>query len=318
MKILVTGAAGFIGFHTAEALLDAGHTVVGLDCFVPYYDLRLKHARNEQLLKHGAYTFFNIDLSSTQDVAKFFAVHDFDCVVHLAAQPGVRYSIENPQAYLTNNIQAFLNIVEALKSLAKPPKLVYASSSSVYGSNEKLPYSEEDKVASPNSFYAASKIANEVTAQTYSHLYGLNIIGLRFFTVYGPWGRPDMAPYIFTKAILESRPIQLFNNGDLMRDFTYIDDITVGVLGAINHSVTGHEIFNLGNNNPTKLLDFVQTLEEVTGITAQKELKPMQPGDVYATYADIAKAKSALGFEPKTNLTNSLKEFVLWYKTFAK
>lgn len=316
MKILVTGSAGFIGFHTANALLNQGHEVVGVDCFTPYYDIGLKHARNTELQRYKGYTFKEVDLSDANSMAKLFDGQHFDCIIHLAAQPGVRYSIEHPEAYLINNIQAFLYLLEKIKALKDPPKLIYASSSSVYGSNSKLPYSEDDKVSSPNSFYAASKISNEVTAQTYSHLYHLNIIGLRFFTVYGPWGRPDMAPFIFTKAILESRPIQLFNNGNLMRDFTYIDDIIVGILGAVDAKVKGHEIFNLGNNNPTKLLDFVTTLEKVTCLLAQKELKPMQLGDVYETYADIHKAKTLLGFEPKTNLQDGLKEFVKWYKDF--
>jgi len=315
-NILVTGSAGFIGFHVAKALLDAGETVIGADNFNSYYDPALKRARTEILIKYPNFTGLEIDLANREAVEKCFQDFSPQLVCHLAAQPGVRYSLKNPFAYQKSNLEAFINIVEQSR-LLPIERFVYASSSSVYGGNTKMPYSEDDPVNTPVSLYAATKRANELMAYTYTHLWGLRTIGLRFFTVYGPWGRPDMAYWSFLEAILHEEPIKIFNYGKNRRDFTYIDDIVEGVVRALfSTDLEAYELINLGNNNPVAVLDFVQILEELTGKQAVKEMIPAQPGDVVATYADIEKAQNKLGFTPKTSLAEGLAQFVNWYKEY--
>jgi UDP-glucuronate 4-epimerase len=334
MKVLVTGVAGFIGYHVAQKLLDRGDTVVGVDNLNDYYDVRLKEARLASLQTHPnikQFRFIKLDLAEQPSTAQLFAEEKPDTVVHLAAQAGVRYSLENPHAYITSNIVAFTNILEACRA-TKPQHLVYASSSSVYGGNTKLPFSEIDHVDHPVSLYAATKKANELMAHTYSHLYGLPTTGLRFFTVYGPWGRPDMAPFLFADAILNHRPIKVFNHGDMMRDFTYIDDIVEGVIRVLDKPPSKHEniqndaleanthapyrLFNIGNNQPEKLLDFIGYLENAFGVAAQKEFLPMQAGDVKATYADTTALASWVGFKPNTSLQAGVEKFVSWYRQY--
>ena len=327
MKVLVTGAAGFIGHSVCLSLLARGDTVIGVDNLNDYYDVRLKQARLDNIQAHANsknFKFVKLDLAEQAATAKLFADEKPDSVVHLAAQAGVRYSLENPHAYISSNIVAFTNILEACKVI-KPQHLVYASSSSVYGGNTKLPFSETDNVDHPVSLYAATKKTNELMAHTYSHLYGLPTTGLRFFTVYGPWGRPDMAPFLFADAILNDKPIKVFNHGDMLRDFTYIDDIVEGVIRVLDRPATPmpqtsiHEpyrLFNIGNNKPEKLLDFIAMLENAIGKTAQKELLPMQAGDVKATYADTNALEAWVGFKPNTPLQAGVDKFVTWYRAF--
>ena len=331
--ILVTGAAGFIGMFVVKALIDAGETVVGVDNLNSYYDPALKRARLE-VIADPRFTFHEFDLAQRQAVARLFADSKPRTVIHLAAQAGVRYSLINPAAYVDSNLVAFGNILEGCRH-NEVGHLVYASSSSVYGANVTMPFSVHDNVDHPVSLYAATKKANELMAHTYSHLYGLPTTGLRFFTVYGPWGRPDMAPMLFTKAILEGKPIDVFNEGRMSRDFTYIDDIVTGVIRvaarparpAPNYdpahpdpgaSHAPYRIYNIGNNQPVELMTFIETLEEAIGRKAVKNMKPMQPGDVPATYADIDDLERDFGYRPKTELADGIKAFVDWYRDFYK
>jgi UDP-glucuronate 4-epimerase len=318
-RYLVTGAAGFIGANVAQALLDAGCDVVGVDSLNDYYDVGLKHYRLKPLLDHSDFSFVQGDLADTQIVDSLFARHDFDCVIHLAAQAGVRYSLENPGAYIQSNILGFQHLIDACR--AKPPAhFVFASSSSVYGNSDREWFSESDPTDTPVSLYAATKKSNEMIAHTYAHLHGLPATGLRFFTVYGPAGRPDMAYFGFTKAIVEGTPIQVFNDGQLERDFTYIDDIVSGVVAAAAAPPVELEVpyrlLNLGNHQPVKLGDFIATLEGLLGKEANKQLVGMQPGDVYRTAANIDAAKALVGFEPSTELATGLERFVAWYRNY--
>lgn len=316
MKLFVTGTAGFIGMHLAHSLLQEGHTVVGLDNFNDYYPVLLKRDRQALLTKHQNFTGFEGDLCDRSLLARLFNEHRFDVVCNLAAQAGVRYSLINPGAYQKSNLEGFLNILEACRH-AKTPRLVYASSSSVYGGNTKLPFSESDPVDAPVSLYAATKKANELMAHTYTHLYGLQTVGLRFFTVYGPWGRPDMAYWSFTQAMLAGKSIPVFNHGKMRRDFTYIDDIVSGVKAALfRNGLSPYEVLNLGNHNAENLMDMIQTLADTLGVKPIMELLPMQPGDVPATYADITRAEAKLGFRPTTSITQGLPKFVEWYRTY--
>ncbi|MBL7016178.1 MAG: NAD-dependent epimerase [Kiritimatiellales bacterium] len=318
MKILVTGTAGFVGSYTAHSLLDDGHEVVGLDNFNDYYDVSLKEARNAQLESRDGFTLIRGDLTDLQLLTSNFQQHKPDRVCHLAAQAGVRYSIENPFAYQQSNLEGHLNILEACRH-AKIERLVYASSSSVYGGNKKVPFSEDDPVDHPVSLYAATKKANELMSHTYTHLYGLQTVGLRFFTVYGPMGRPDMAYWLFTDAMLNGRPIKVFNHGDMKRDFTYIDDIVAGVKAALfADGLESYEIFNLGNNNPENLMEMIRVLGGALGVEPQMEMLPMQAGDVPITFADISKAQAKLGYQPTTSMEEGLKRFVAWYKEYFK
>lgn len=326
MKVLLTGVAGFIGHHVALKLLARGDTVIGVDNLNDYYDVRLKQARlaDIQARQHAKnFSFIKLDLAENMATQQLFADEKPGSVIHLAAQAGVRYSLQNPHAYISSNIVAFTNILEACRAI-KPQHLVYASSSSVYGGNTKLPFSETDSVDHPVSLYAATKKANELMAHTYSHLYGLPTTGLRFFTVYGPWGRPDMSPFLFADAIINNSPIKVFNHGDMMRDFTYIDDIVEGVIRVLDkppatpstNSGAPYRVFNIGNNQPEQLMDFIGLLESVIGKTAQKEFLPMQAGDVKATYADTSALKAWVGFKPHTPLNEGVKKFINWYRQF--
>jgi len=314
MKIFVTGSAGFIGSYVAHALLDGGHEVVGLDNFNDYYPVSLKETRHARLEARDGYTGIRGDLADYAMLMSLFEDHAFERVCHLAAQAGVRYSLQNPFTYQESNLEGHLNILECCRN-NDVPRLVYASSSSVYGGNEKIPFAETDPVDHPVSLYAATKKANELMAHAYTHLYGFQSIGLRFFTVYGPWGRPDMAYWLFTDAMLEDRPIKVFNHGDMKRDFTYIDDIVQGVVAALfSDGLDRYEIFNLGNNRPEQLMDMIRYLGEALGIEPKMEMLPMQPGDVPVTYADIEKAKAKLGYVPTTSLSDGLSRFVEWYR----
>ncbi|GHU79585.1 NAD-dependent epimerase [Bacteroidia bacterium] len=336
MKILVTGTAGFIGFYVAQRLLEAGHEVVGLDNINDYYTVRLKYARlaetgiaeNQieygkliQSEKYPKYRFIRLNLEERTILENLFAEEKFDQVCHLAAQAGVRYSIENPHAYIDSNIVGFINILEGCRHNTIE-HLVYASSSSVYGMNEKVPFSEDDRVDYPVSLYAATKKANELIAHTYSHLYQLPTTGLRFFTVYGPWGRPDMAPMLFAKSIFEGKTIKVFNNGNLSRDFTYIDDIVEGVIRVMDcvpakeDEHPCYRILNIGNSQPVQLMDFIRTLETEIGKKAVLEMYPMQKGDVYQTYADTSKLEKLTGYKPHVNLAAGIKNFIDWRKKF--
>jgi UDP-glucuronate 4-epimerase len=329
--ILVTGAAGFIGFHVCKTLLEQGQAVVGVDNLNAYYDVNLKLTRLNELRPSPGFSFERLELSDRTATEQFFDRHRPQRVVHLAAQPGVRYSLENPHAYVDSNLVGFVNVLEGCRHQGVE-HLVYASSSSVYGANRTLPFTIDHNVDRPISLYAATKKANELMAHTYSHLYGIPMTGLRFFTVYGPWGRPDMALFKFTKAIVEGQPIQLYNYGQMERDFTFIDDIVEGVVRVLAQppevAIHGksdsetenpafapapHRLFNIGNNRPVALLHFVETLEAALGITAQKQLLPMQPGDVPATYADIADLTAAVGFVPRTPIEVGIPRFVDWY-----
>ena len=318
-RYLVTGTAGFIGANVAQALLDAGHEVVGIDNLNDYYDADLKHYRLNPLLNHSEFSFVQGDLADAQVVDSLFAQNEFDYVIHLAAQAGVRYSLKNPSAYIQSNIVGFQHLIDACR--AKPPAhFVFASSSSVYGNSDRKWFSETDPTDTPVSLYAATKKSNEMVAHTYAHLHGLPATGLRFFTVYGPAGRPDMAYFGFTKAIVEGTPIQVFNEGQLERDFTYIDDIVSGVVAAAAAPPVELEVpyrlLNLGNHQPVKLGDFIATLEGLLGKEANKQLVGMQPGDVYRTAANIDAAKALVGFEPSTELATGLERFVAWYRDY--
>ncbi len=316
MAILVTGAAGFIGFNVARALLEDGETVVGLDNFNHYYNPQIKRDRHAILEKFPEYRGFELDIADRDRLIDLFANHQFERVCHLAAQAGVRYSISHPFAYQKANLEGFMNILEACRQL-RVSRLVYASSSSVYGGNRDLPFSEGDRVDTPISLYAATKKANELMAHCYSHLYGLPTVGLRFFTVYGPWGRPDMATWLFTEAILAGRPIKVFNHGRMERDFTYIDDIVGGVTAALHKKgLEPYEIFNLGNHRSEKLMDMIELLAGELGRKPEMTMLPMQPGDVPATYADIARAQAKLDFDPKTPIAEGIPRFVEWYRQY--
>ncbi len=316
MKVLVTGTAGFIGSYVAHALLDAGHEVVGVDNFNDYYPVALKEARHVRLEARTGYTGMRGDLDDYALMDSLFEQHTIDRVCHLAAQAGVRYSLQNPFAYEESNLAGHLNILECCRH-HNVERLVYASSSSVYGGNEKVPFSENDPVDHPVSFYAATKKANELMAHAYTHLYGFQSIGLRFFTVYGPEGRPDMAYWLFSEAMLQGKAIKVFNHGDMKRDFTYIDDIVQGVLAALfADGLEPYEIFNLGNNQPELLMDMIRYLGDALGIEPEMEMLPMQPGDVPVTYADIDKAKTKLGYQPTTSLKDGLCRFVEWYRGY--
>lgn len=329
MHILVTGAAGFIGYHLSEKLLARGDTVTGLDNLNNYYDASLKEARLDRLKTQPAFRFIKADLKDRSDIEALFAGTEFDAVINLAAQAGVRYSLENPHAYIESNIVGFTNLLECCRH-HKIKHLVYASSSSVYGMNGSMPFSVHDNVDHPMSLYAASKKANELMAHTYSHLYNIPTTGLRFFTVYGPWGRPDMALFLFTKAILAGEPIKVFNNGNMKRDFTYIDDIVEGIIRVTDKPATPnstwdalspdpgtstapYRLYNIGNNNPVQLTDFISAIEKALGKTAQRDLLPMQPGDVAATCANIDDLIEAVDYRPQTPVQEGINHFIDWY-----
>ena len=336
MKVLVTGAAGFIGFHVVKRLLERGDEVVGLDNINDYYDVNLKYARLAEtgitrediepgkLARSGIYPLYRfawMNLEDRERLPELFAREKFDRVVNLAAQAGVRYSLENPFAYVDSNLVGFVNVLECCRHHGIR-HLVYASSSSVYGSNDKVPFSEDDRVDDPVSLYAATKKANELMASCYSKLYGIPATGLRFFTVYGPWGRPDMAPMLFAKAIVNGEPIKVFNRGDLSRDFTYIDDIVEGVLQVLDKVPGGdgdrrHEVYNIGCSSPVKLMDFIECLENALGKKAEKIYLPMQPGDVYRTYADTSKLEREVGYKPSVTLEEGVGEFVGWWRNYS-
>jgi UDP-glucuronate 4-epimerase len=331
-NVLVTGAAGFIGYHLCLRLLQDGYTVTGVDNLNPYYDVSLKEARLERLTPFGNFSFFKIDIADKEALDNIFKRSKYDVVVNLAAQAGVRYSLENPQAYVDANIVGFVNLLECCRH-NHVRHLVFASSSSVYGANTKMPFSVHHNVDHPVSLYAASKKANELMAHTYSHLFGLPCTGLRFFTVYGPWGRPDMALFLFTRAILEQKSIQVFNHGKMQRDFTYIDDIIEGVIRVMNRlpepnptwsgddpdpgtSYTGYKIYNIGNNNPVELMEFIAVIERVLGRKAKKEFLDLQPGDVPATYADVDDLIKDVDFKPGTSIDTGIRRFVEWFKEY--
>ncbi|MDD4690276.1 MAG: NAD-dependent epimerase [Eubacteriales bacterium] len=314
---LVTGAAGFVGYHLTKLLTSKGCKVIGYDNINDYYDVNLKHARLEDLANDN-FTFIKGDLADKEAVDKLFAKYKPEIVINLAAQAGVRYSIENPQVYIESNIIGFFNILEACRN--NPVEhLLYASSSSVYGANEKIPFSTEDKVDNPVSLYAATKKSNELMAHTYSHLYKIPTTGLRFFTVYGPYGRPDMAYFSFTNKIMAGEKIKIFNNGDMYRDFTYVDDIVKGIENMLCNPPKGnYKVYNIGNNSPEKLMDFIETLENAIGKKAEKEFHPMQPGDVYRTYADVTDLINDFDFKPSTSIAEGLGKFAEWYKDYYK
>lgn len=333
MKYLVTGAAGFIGFHVAGRLLKAGHQVVGIDNLNDYYDISLKQARLD-LLQQPGFSFHKMDLADREAMASLFANEKFDKVIHLAAQAGVRYSLENPHAYADSNLIGHLNVLEGCRHNGVQ-HLLYASSSSVYGLNRKMPFSTDDSVDHPISLYAATKKANELMSHTYSHLYGLPTTGLRFFTVYGPWGRPDMALFKFTKAMLEGKKIDVYNHGKMRRDFTYIDDIAEAIIrlqdvipqpnpdwtvetGSPATSSAPYHVYNIGNSSPVELMDYITALEDALGIEAQKNMMPVQPGDVLETSADTQPLQAVTGFKPETTVKDGVKNFVDWYREFYK
>lgn len=332
MSILITGAAGFIGSALALRLLERGDTIIGLDNHNNYYDPALKEARLARFASHPRYTHLRLDLADRDGIARVFASYKPRRVVHLAAQAGVRYSIENPMAYIDSNIVGFANILEGCRHHGIS-HLVYASSSSVYGANTTMPFSVHDNVDHPLSFYAATKKANELMAHAYSHLYGLPATGLRFFTVYGPWGRPDMAPFQFVRAILEDKPLKVFNYGNHRRDFTYIDDIVEGVIRVLDHpaqsnsqwdgkqpdpasSAAPWRVYNIGNSQPVRLMDYIEAFEEALGKTAQKELLPLQPGDMPDTYADVSDLENLFGYRPQTPFKEGVLRFVDWYRGY--
>ncbi|MDG1644305.1 NAD-dependent epimerase [Klebsiella huaxiensis] len=333
MKFLVTGAAGFIGFHACRRLLEAGHEVVGIDNMNDYYDVNLKQSRLD-LLQSPLFSFHKIDLADREGMAQLFASEKFNRVIHLAAQAGVRYSLENPFAYADSNLIGYLNILEGCRH-NKVEHLLYASSSSVYGLNRKMPFSTDDSVDHPVSLYAATKKANELMAHTYSHLYGIPTTGLRFFTVYGPWGRPDMALFKFTKAMLEGKSIDVYNYGKMKRDFTYIDDIVEAIVrmqdiipqanpewtvetGSPADSSAPYRLYNIGNSSPVELMDYITALEEALGMKAEKNMMPIQPGDVLETSADTKPLYDMVGFRPQTTVRQGVKNFVDWYKAYYK
>jgi UDP-glucuronate 4-epimerase len=313
MKILVTGAAGFIGMHCTQRLLARGDSVVGVDNLSPYYSVQLKKDRLAQL-KHRAFAFHELDIADAGSLQRVFEEHKPQAVLNLAAQAGVRYSLENPAAYIQTNLVGFANVLECCRHF-KPAHLVYASSSSVYGANTELPWSESQNVDHPVSLYAATKKSNELLAHTYSHLFGLNTTGLRFFTVYGPWGRPDMSAMLFANAMMQGKPIHVFNHGDMQRDFTYVDDIVEGTLRVLDRPA-GYRVFNIGNHQPVRLLDYVAALERAFGTEARIEMHPMQPGDVKSTYADTAALRAAVGFAPSTPLDTGLARFAEWFRSY--
>jgi UDP-glucuronate 4-epimerase len=325
LKVLVTGAAGFIGYYVTLQLLSRGDEVVGVDNLNDYYDVSLKQARLDQIAQHpraANFKFIKLDLADIEATVNLFKQEHFDRVVHLAAQAGVRYSLQNPNAYVQSNLVGFTNVLEGCRH-HHVKHLVYASSSSIYGGNTKMPFSEEDTVDTPVSLYAATKKANELMAHTYSHLYGLPTTGLRFFTVYGPWGRPDMSPFLFAHAIKNNKPIKVFNHGDMMRDFTYVDDIVEGVVRVLDKPATPSEnstapyrVFNIGNSQPEKLMDFIGIMENAFGKVAEKELLPMQAGDVKATYADTSALEAWVGFKPHTPLKDGVQKFAAWYQAY--
>ncbi|MBS7519820.1 NAD-dependent epimerase [Serratia ureilytica] len=332
MKFLVTGAAGFIGYHVAERLLTASHQVVGIDNLNDYYDVGLKMARLDRLADKPGFRFIKLDLADREGMAALFAEHQFQRVIHLGAQAGVRYSLVNPLAYADANLIGHLNVLEGCRH-NKVEHLLYASSSSVYGLNRKLPFATEDSVDHPVSLYAATKKANELMSHSYSHLYGLPTTGLRFFTVYGPWGRPDMALFKFTKAILAGESIDVYNHGEMHRDFTYIDDIAEAIVrlqavipqadpswtveqGSPATSSAPYHVYNIGNNTPVKLMEYISALEKALGVTARKNMLPMQPGDVMDTSADTEELYRDIGFKPETSVEEGVKRFVDWYKAF--
>ena len=332
MKVLVTGAAGFIGMHCIERLLARGDHVVGIDNLNDYYDVALKESRLSRIVDHAAFRFHRVSIEDKEVMAGIFAEEKPDRVIHLAAQAGVRYSLENPHAYIDANLQGFMNILEGCRH-NDVAHLAYASSSSVYGGNAQMPFSEHHSVDHPVSLYAATKKANELMAHTYSHLYGLPTTGLRFFTVYGPWGRPDMALFLFTDAIRNGRPIDVFNQGAMVRDFTYIDDIVEGVIRVLDKTATPDpdfdpmnpdpgtstapfRVFNIGNGNPTPLMDYIGALEDALGMTAEKNMMPMQPGDVPATSADTSELRDWVGFAPNTDVRDGVQRFVDWYISY--
>ena len=334
MKILITGAAGFIGSTAALRLLARGDEVVGLDNLNDYYSVQLKEDRLARLTPHERFRFARLDVADRAGMERLFAEERFDRVIHLAAQAGVRYSLVNPQAYVDSNVVGFMNVLEGCRH-SKVQHLVYASSSSVYGGNTKMPFSEHDSVDHPVSMYAATKKANELMAHTYSHLFGLPTTGLRFFTVYGPWGRPDMALFLFTKAILEGRPIDVFNHGHMQRDFTYVDDIVEGVVRVLDRVATPNadyraespdpatsnvpfRIFNIGNHHPVPLLDYIGCIEDALGLKAEMNLLPLQDGDVPATYADVDALRDWVGFTPATDIRTGIGRFVEWYRGYYK
>lgn len=317
-KYLVTGAAGFIGMYTAKRLLEQGYQVVGLDNLNDYYEPELKQYRLAQLMHFESFTFVELDLSHREGIAKLFYTEKFDRVIHLAAQAGVRYSIENPFAYVDSNLVGMMTILEGCRH-NKVQHLVYASSSSVYGMNDKIPFSEDDQVDNPVSLYAATKKSNELMTHSYAKLYNLPVTGLRFFTVYGPAGRPDMAPWLFTEAIVQSKPIKVFNHGKMMRDFTYIDDIVEGVIRIQDVIPAGdipYSLFNIGNNEPIQLSRFIAAIETAIGKTAEKIMLDMQPGDVERTYADTARLEATVGYKPQTEIEHGIQQFVDWYKEY--
>lgn len=333
-KILLTGAAGFIGFHTTKSLLANGHQVIGLDNLNDYYDPELKKARLTQLLTHPQFKFVKMDLADQTGIEELFKTEKLDKVVHLAAQAGVRYSLQNPRAYLASNVDGFLNIIEGCRHY-NVGHLVYASTSSVYGTNTNMPFSVHDNVDHPVSLYAATKKSNELIAHTYSHLFKIPTTGLRFFTVYGPWGRPDMALFLFTKAILSGKPIDVFNYGRMRRDFTYVDDIVQGITKVLfrapqedpnyntNHpdpsrSKAPYRLYNIGNNRSVELMDMIEILEKALGKNAEKNLLPIQPGDVPETFADIEDLRRDVGYEPTTNIEVGIQHFVDWYQTYYR
>ena len=332
MKILVTGAAGFIGMHAALKLLERGDKVVGVDNLNDYYDVKLKHDRLAQLTPRSGFRFEKLDIADRGAMEALFAEEGFERVVHLAAQAGVRYSLKNPHAYIHSNIVGFMNVLECCRHHGIE-HLVYASSSSVYGANRKLPFSEHDNVDHPVSLYAATKKSNELMAHTYSHLYGLPATGLRFFTVYGPWGRPDMSPSLFARAIMQGRPIDVYNNGKMQRDFTYVDDIVQGVVNVLDQpaqpaahfdpvhpdpalSHAPYRIYNIGNHQPVELMRFIECIEQALGQSAVKNFLPMQPGDVVATCADVADLQQAVGFAPSTPIEAGVARFAQWCKWY--
>ena len=333
MKILVTGAAGFIGMHVARLLLERGDEVVGIDNLNDYYDPRLKQARLKNLEPYARFGFRRIDVADAPAIAALFAGEGFERVVHLAAQAGVRYSLTNPQAYIQSNLVGFANILEGCRH-SRVEHLVYASSSSVYGANARMPFSVHDEVDHPVSLYAATKKSNELMAHSYSHLYGLPTTGLRYFTVYGPWGRPDMSPWLFTRAILEGRPIDVFNHGRMQRDFTFIDDIAEGTVRVLDRiaapnrdfdagnpdpgsSRAPYRVYNIGNHQPVELMNFIETIERALGMEAKKNFLPMQAGDVPATYADVADLARDTGFAPKTPLAEGIARWTAWFRSYV-